>query len=144
MCNIKQYFLFLIHLTVVRFIKQQAAVCSLQCFGKKCLILTFIVLGVLGELDLAAQQVMLEVAAITFMVCIIQSACLLCVASVLIASFPSPALSHSCLVSVSCRTPVPPPLYIVPVFSLSPVGLLSFRYFFNNKSVCWGMILVTL
>lgn len=38
----------------------------------KCLNVTFIISGILGEVDLAAQHVMVEIGEITFMVCIIQ------------------------------------------------------------------------
>jgi len=53
------------------------------------------------------------------------------VSSVLIGSFPAPALSHSCLVTVWCRTPVFPPIHcgslsLVSYSSVSFPVVLSF------------------
>jgi len=85
--------------------------------------------------------------------------CLLCVSSVLIGSFPSPSLSHSSVswlvhslhlpsatpvsLIVSCRSPVVP-LYIVPVFTVSPVCLLSLSLVSLSHSQslfpCWFLV----
>jgi len=52
----------------------------------------------------------------------------------LIVSFPSPALSHSCLVTVWCRTPVSPPIYCVSL-SLVCCSIVVFSSVFLAPSV---------
>jgi len=63
--------------------------------------------------------------------CVLCLLCLLCVSSVLIVSFPSPALSHSCLVTVTpCSvSPVSPVFCVSYVSSVPPLCLLRLDCF---------------